>query len=123
MGALLALTGTTVTLFKRPKRIVFVKIQVSNQFIENIFSKIDSNYNCQIDSGLSTTGIYTVGCQSVVISTYFEGFGVLYGLGYGIGLCLTLCGIFGFMIAIWGKDDRSVKPSSDESTSTFKASN
>jgi len=82
----------------------------------------ENNYNCQIDSGLSTTGIYTVGCQSVVISTYFEGFGVLYGLGYGIGLCLALCGVFGFMIALWGKTDHSVKPSSEDE-STFKGSN
>lgn len=54
-------------------------------------SLIDSDGNQEV-------GMWTTGCDDVFVAEYFEGFGVIYAFGYGIGGFLLIC--FGLAVAV-----------------------
>lgn len=54
-------------------------------------------------NGVLQQGVYVQGCRDVFISSYFEGFGVIYAFGYGIGGFLLIC--FGLAVSVWRMGD------------------
>ena len=73
---------------------------VSQTVAENDFScNIQDAAVSLIDSnGDQQDGLFTNGCEDVFVSEYFEGFGVIYAFGYGIGGFLLIC--FGLGLAV-----------------------